>query len=200
MPVPPLALSDAVALDLIHQINVQTRKDVGDAYRQGPGYDLIARLVEQMGRIGKKSGKGFYDYAESGEKQLWPGLAQACGGGVMASTVDDVRDRLLAAQALETVRALEQGVITDPSEADVGAILGWGFAPWTGGPLSYIDTQGTAAFVARCDALVDRYGGERLRTPRALRLIAAQGGSIYSAIWPPRENTGKRLTAQNGRV
>lgn len=185
MPVPPLALSDAVALDLIHQINLQTRKDIGDAYRQGPGYDLIARLVEQMGRTGKKSGKGFYDYAESGEKQLWPGLAQASGGKVMASTVDDVRDRLLAAQALETVRALEQGVITDPSEADVGAILGWGFAPWTGGPLSYIDTQGAAAFVARCDALVDRYGGDRLRPPRALRLIASQGGSIYNAIWPP---------------
>ena len=185
MPVPPLALSDAVALDLIHQINVQTREDIGDAYRQGPGYDLIARLVEQMGRIGKKSGKGFYDYPENGEKQLWPGLAQATGGKVMALTVDDVRDRLLAAQALETVRALEQGVITDPSEADVGAILGWGFAPWTGGPLSYIDTQGTAAFVARCDVLVDRYGGDRLKPPRALRQIASQGGSIYSAIWPP---------------
>jgi 3-hydroxyacyl-CoA dehydrogenase / enoyl-CoA hydratase / 3-hydroxybutyryl-CoA epimerase len=185
MPVPPLALSDAVALDLIHQINVQARKDIGDTYRQGPGYDLIARLVEQMGRTGKKSGKGFYDYAEGGEKQLWPGLTQATGGKVMASTVEDVRDRLLAAQALETTRALEQGVITDPSEADVGAILGWGFAPWTGGPLSYIDTQGAAAFVARCDVLVDRYGGDRLRPPRALRQIASQGGGIYSAIWPP---------------
>jgi 3-hydroxyacyl-CoA dehydrogenase/enoyl-CoA hydratase/3-hydroxybutyryl-CoA epimerase len=184
MPVPPLALSDAVALDLIHQINVQTRKDIGDAYRQSAGYELIGRLVEQMGRTGKKAGKGFYDYGDNGEKQLWPGLAQATGGKVMVSNVEDVRDRLLAAQALETVRALEEGVITDPSEADVGALLGWGFAPWTGGPLAYIDTQGTAQFVARCDGLADRYGSERLRPPRALRSIAARGGRIYGTNWP----------------
>jgi 3-hydroxyacyl-CoA dehydrogenase/enoyl-CoA hydratase/3-hydroxybutyryl-CoA epimerase len=184
MPVPPLALSDAVALDLIHQINLQSRADLGDAYRQSAGYDLIGRLVEDMGRTGKKIGKGFYDYADNGAKQFWPGLAQATGGKVLASTVEDVRDRLLAAQALETVRALEQGVITDPSEADVGAILGWGFAPWTGGPLAYIDTQGTAAFAARCDELADRYRSERLRPPRALRSIAARGGSIYGTAWP----------------
>jgi 3-hydroxyacyl-CoA dehydrogenase/enoyl-CoA hydratase/3-hydroxybutyryl-CoA epimerase len=184
MPVPPLALSDAVALDLIHQINLQSRADLGDAYRQSAGYDLIGRLVEDMGRAGKKTGKGFYDYADNGAKQIWPGLAQATGGKVLASTVEDVRDRLLAAQALETVRALEQGVITDPSEADVGAILGWGFAPWTGGPLAYIDTQGTAAFVARCDALAERYHSERLRPPRALRSIAVLGGSLYGTAWP----------------
>jgi 3-hydroxyacyl-CoA dehydrogenase/enoyl-CoA hydratase/3-hydroxybutyryl-CoA epimerase len=184
MPVPPLALSDAVALDLIHQINVQTRADLGEVYQQSAGYDLIGRLVEDMGRTGKKTGKGFYNYADNGAKQLWPGLAQATGGNVLASTVEDVCDRLLAAQALETVRALEQGVITDPSEADVGAILGWGFAPWTGGPLAYIDTQGTAAFVARCDELADRYRSERLRPPRALRSIAARGGSVYGTTWP----------------
>jgi 3-hydroxyacyl-CoA dehydrogenase/enoyl-CoA hydratase/3-hydroxybutyryl-CoA epimerase len=184
MPVPPLSLSDAVGLDLIHQINVQTRKDIGETYRQGAGYDLIGRLVEQMGRAGKKSGKGFYDYGDRGERQLWPGLARATGGKVMASTLEDVRDRLLAAQALEAVRALEEGVITDPSEADVGAILGWGFAPWTGGPLAYIDTQGTAPFVAGCDVLADRYGGERLRPPRSLRLIASRGGNLYDAKWP----------------
>lgn len=200
MPVPPLALSDAVGLDLIHQINVQTRKDIGEAYRQSAGYDLIGRVVEQMGRTGKKIGKGFYDYGDKGERQLWPGLAQATGGKVMASTLEDVRDRLLAAQALETVRALEEGVITDPSEADVGAILGWGFAPWTGGPLTYIDTQGTAAFVARCDALADRYGGERLRPPRALRLIASRGGSLYGTNWRFPEEAEKRLTAQNDQV
>jgi 3-hydroxyacyl-CoA dehydrogenase/enoyl-CoA hydratase/3-hydroxybutyryl-CoA epimerase len=183
MPVPPLALSDAVALDLIHQINVQSRADLGEAYRQSAGYDLIGRLVEDMGRTGKKIGKGFYDYADNGAKQLWPGLAHATGGKTLACTIEDVRDRLLAAQALETMRALEQGVIADPSEADIGAILGWGFAPWTGGPLAYIDTQGTAAFVARCDELADRYRSERLRPPRALRSIAARGGSIYGTSW-----------------
>jgi 3-hydroxyacyl-CoA dehydrogenase/enoyl-CoA hydratase/3-hydroxybutyryl-CoA epimerase len=184
MPVPPLALSDAVALDLIHQINVQTRKDLGWSDHQSPGYELVARLVEQMGRTGKKAGKGFYDYDDDGWKQIWPGLAQAIGGAVQASSREDVRDRLLAAQALESVRAMEEGVITDPSEADVGAILGWGFAPWTGGPLSYIDTMGPAQFVAQCDELAERYGSERLLPPRSLRSIAGRGASVYGTGWP----------------
>lgn len=187
MPVPPLALSDAVALDLIHQINLQTRKDLGASYRQSTGYDLIGRLVEQMGRTGKKLGRGFYDYGDNGTKQLWPGLAQAVGGETLASSVEDVRDRLLAAQALETMRALEQGVITDPSEADLGAILGWGFAPWTGGPLSYVDTLGAAQFVARCDELAERYQSERLRPPPRLRDIASRGGRIYGEKWTPSD-------------
>jgi 3-hydroxyacyl-CoA dehydrogenase/enoyl-CoA hydratase/3-hydroxybutyryl-CoA epimerase len=74
-------------------------------------------------------------------------------------------------------------VITDPSEADVGALLGWGFAPWTGGPLSYIDSQGVPAFVARCDELAARYSSERLRPPDILRRIAADGGTIYGTNW-----------------
>ena len=179
MPIPPLALSDAVALDLIHQINVQTRIDLGGAYRQSPGYELVGRMVERLGRTGKKSGKGFYDYDGAGRKLLWPGLAEAVGGATIEASVEDVRDRLLAAQALETVRALDEGVTADPSEADVGAILGWGFAPWTGGPLSYIDGQGVAAFVARCDDLADRYRSERIRPTSSLRKIAARSGTVY---------------------
>ena len=184
MPVPPLALSDAVALDLIHQINLQAARDLGDAYRQTPGYQMVGRLVEGLGRTGKKVGKGFYDYREDGSKQLWTGLhAMATAGVVRFASIDDLRDRLLAVQALETARCLEEGVITDPSEADVGALLGWGFAPWTGGPLSYIDAQGPAAFVARCDELAERYGSKRLRPPAMLRRIAADGGTIYGTNW-----------------
>jgi 3-hydroxyacyl-CoA dehydrogenase/enoyl-CoA hydratase/3-hydroxybutyryl-CoA epimerase len=184
MPVPPLALSDAVALDLIHQINLQAASDLGEAYRLTPGYTMVGRLVEELGRHGKKVAKGFYDYREDGSKQLWPGLhAMAAAGAVQSASVDDLRDRLLAAQALETVRCLDEGVITDPSEADVGALLGWGFAPWTGGPLSYIDAQGVAAFVARCDELAERYSSERLRPPETLRRIAADGGTIYGTNW-----------------
>jgi 3-hydroxyacyl-CoA dehydrogenase / enoyl-CoA hydratase / 3-hydroxybutyryl-CoA epimerase len=184
MPVPPLALSDAVALDLVHQINLQAASDLGEAYRQTPGYAMVGRLVEELGRNGKKAGKGFYDYREDGSKQLWPGLhAMAAEGAVQLASVDDLRDRLLVAQALETVRCLEEGVITDPSEADVGALLGWGFAPWTGGPLSYIDAQGLPEFVARCDELAERYSSKRLRPPEALRRIAADGGTIYGTNW-----------------
>ena len=184
MPVAPLALSDAVALDLIHQINLQAASDLGEAWQETPGYAMVARMVEGLGRNGKKSGKGFYDYRQDGSRELWPGLlAMAAGGAVQPASVDDLRDRLLAAQALETVRCLEEGVITDPSEADVGALLGWGFAPWTGGPLLYIDVQGPPAFVARCDELAERYSSKRLRPPEALRRIAADGGTIYGTNW-----------------
>lgn len=184
MPVPPLALSDAVALDLIHQINLQAAHDLGEGWQQTPGYAMVACLVEGLGRTGKKTGKGFYDYRNDGSKELWPGLqAMAAGGATKPASVDDLRDRLLAAQALETLRCLDEGVITDPSEADVGALLGWGFAPWTGGPLSYIDGQGPAAFAARCDELAERYGSRRLRPTEALRRIAADRGTIYGTNW-----------------
>jgi 3-hydroxyacyl-CoA dehydrogenase/enoyl-CoA hydratase/3-hydroxybutyryl-CoA epimerase len=183
MPLPPLALSDAVALDLIHQINLQAQADLGAAYRQSPGYALVGRMVEEHGRTGKKSGKGFYDHDAAGAKQLWSGLRELVACEPIEASLEDLRDRLLAAQALETARALEEGVIVDPSEADLGAILGWGFAPWTGGPLSYIDGQGVARFVARCDELQRRYGGERLRPTASLRRIAAAGGRIYTTDW-----------------
>jgi len=187
MPVPPLALSDAVALDLIHQINLQAARDLGDAYRFTPGYAMVGRLVEREGRKGKKTGQGFYDYAADGSKALWPGLrAFAAEGRRTETTVADVRDRLLAAQALETVRCLEEGVITDPSQCDVGAILGWGFAPWTGGPLSWIDRMGVAACVARCEALAARYASARLEAPASLQRLAASGTSVYATTWPLR--------------
>jgi 3-hydroxyacyl-CoA dehydrogenase / enoyl-CoA hydratase / 3-hydroxybutyryl-CoA epimerase len=187
MPVPPLALSDAVALDLIHQINLQAARDLGEAYAFTPGYAMVARLVEQEGRKGKKTGQGFYDYAADGAKTLWPGLrAFASDARTVETSIADARDRLLAAQALETVRCLEEGVIADPSQCDVGAILGWGFAPWTGGPLSWIDRMGVAACVVRCQALADRYGSIRLQPPRSLREVGARGGSIYATRWPLR--------------
>ena len=188
MPVPPLALSDAVALDLIHQINLQAARDLGDAYRFAPGYAMVGRMVEEEGRKGKKAGQGFYDYASDGSKQFWPRLREfAAGTRRVEMSVADARDQLLAAQAFEAVRCLEEGVITDPSQCDVGAILGWGFAPRTGGPLSWIDRIGVAACVARCDALAERYGSTRLKQlPVALRQLAARGASIYAATWPPR--------------
>jgi 3-hydroxyacyl-CoA dehydrogenase/enoyl-CoA hydratase/3-hydroxybutyryl-CoA epimerase len=187
MPVPPLALSDAVALDLIHQINLQAASDLGDAYSFTRGYEVVARMVEQQGRQGKKSGQGFYDYAQDGSKNFWPQLREFASAGKLTElSVADARDRLLAAQAFETVKCLEEGVITDPSQCDVGAILGWGFAPWTGGPLSWIDRMGVKRCVERCEVLSQRYGSTRLSPPASLRKLAAAGSSIYAAQWPPR--------------
>lgn len=187
MPVPPLALSDAVALDLIHQINVQAARDLGEAYRDTPGYRMVGRLVEQVGRKGKKTGQGFYDYAPDGSKTFWPGLREfAAGSARTPMSVADARDRLLAAQALETVRCLQEGVITDPSQCDVGAVLGWGFAPWTGGPLSWIDRMGVGRCVARCDDLAARYASVRLQPPAALRELARAGSTVYAGSWRRR--------------
>ena len=99
---------------------------------------------------------------------------------------ETIRQRLFHVQSLEAVRCLEEGVITDPSQCDVGAILGWGFAPWTGGPLSWIDRMGVAACVQRCDELAHRYGSQRLAPPDALRKLALTGAAVYAAQWPPR--------------
>jgi 3-hydroxyacyl-CoA dehydrogenase/enoyl-CoA hydratase/3-hydroxybutyryl-CoA epimerase len=187
MPVPPLALSDAVALDLIHQINLQATRDLGDAYSFTPGYRLVGRMVEQLGRKGKKVGHGFYEYGADGSRAMWPGLREWVGAGApMPTNVRDARDRLIAAQALETVRCLEEGVITDPSQCDVGAILGWGFAPWTGGPLSWIDRMGVRECVARCEELAARNGSTRLRPPAALKELARSGTPVYGASWTRR--------------
>ena len=186
MLVPPLVLSDAVALDLIHQINLQAASDIGDSYKLTSGYKLLGRMVEIEDRKGKKSGHGFYDYAADGSKSLWPGLRKfATNSASIEMSVADSCDRLLAAQALETVRCLEEGVITDPSQCDVGAILGWGFAPWTGGPLSWIDRMGVHFCVERCEQLAKKYASSRLLPPLSMKKIAAANGTIYSTIWSP---------------
>ena len=111
----------------------------------------------------------------------------------------DARDRLLAAQALETVRCLEEGVITDPSQCDVGAILGWGFAPWTGGPLSWIDRMGVGRCVARCRELSDRYGSIRLTPPKSLQELAAGGGSVRGEVAATLQDSSRRTRAARRR-
>jgi 3-hydroxyacyl-CoA dehydrogenase/enoyl-CoA hydratase/3-hydroxybutyryl-CoA epimerase len=145
-------------------------------------------MVEQHGRFGKKNGMGFYDYGRDyeGGKRLWPGLLTAVGPSTEDQpTIDELRDRLLGIQALEAVRCLVEGVITDPAEGDVGAVLGWNFARWTGGPLTYIDNIGTEAFVARCDRFAERLG-ERFIVPEALRHLASAGGTVHGYNWDSR--------------
>jgi 3-hydroxyacyl-CoA dehydrogenase/enoyl-CoA hydratase/3-hydroxybutyryl-CoA epimerase len=180
MPVAPLALCDEVALDLIHRVTVQTRKDLGDAYREKPSDRIVAEMVEKLHRIGKKAGQGFYDYPkDGGRKRLWPGLADLAPPAPEQPGVAEIKERFLTIQALEAARCLEENVVTDPADADIGAILGWGFAPWTGGPLSYIDTLGAATFVAACDRLAQRRG-ERFLPTEGLRRMARQGGTFYA--------------------
>lgn len=176
MPVGPLALTDEVSSELIHKITKQTRADLGDAYVARPGEDVAARMVE-LGRLGRKAGLGYYDYpANGGKKALWPGLAQAFPVAAEQPDVAALIERLVTVQAVETARCLEERVLTTARDADVGAILGWGFPAFRGGPVSYIHGVGVDAFVATCDRLAARYGA-RFAAPGLLREMAAQGRS-----------------------
>jgi 3-hydroxyacyl-CoA dehydrogenase/enoyl-CoA hydratase/3-hydroxybutyryl-CoA epimerase len=183
MPVPPLAMNDEVALDLGYRVRQQTKKDLGDAYRATPADAIIETMVVKLERFGRKNGKGFYEYPSdaSGKKRIWPGLAEIVETKIAECPPelrDELKKRLLYIQALETARCFEEGVITDPRDADIGSILGWGFAPYTGGTISLIDGLGVAQFVAECDGLAQKYG-ERFKPNALLRDMAAKGETFY---------------------
>ncbi len=181
MPRGPLEMNDDVALDLSFKVREQARKDLGDAYQAGPVDALIKKMVTELGRLGRKNGKGFYDYSADGSKKLWPGLEDLAPVKVTdadPALIEEIRTRLLYRQAVEAARCMAENVVTNPREADVGAILGWGFAPWTGGPISLIEGVGLAKFVETCDRLAQAYG-ERFTPPAWLREKAAAGESFY---------------------
>ncbi len=180
MPRGPLEMHDDVALDLSVKIAKQTAEDLGDQYQPLAGAEIVRKMVEDLGRYGRKNGKGFYDYDQK-PKTLWKGLADLAPVTIDDSTpelVEDQKRRLLYRQAVEVARCWEEGVIDDPREADVGAILAWGFAPWTGGPITYIDQIGLKAFVAQADDYAARYG-DRFKVPQLLRDMAAKNDTFY---------------------
>jgi len=183
MPMPPLSLADEVGLGLMAQVGRQTRADLGDAAPHNPSTPILDKLVFELDRSGKRSGRGFYDYAKDAKgkptKRLWSGLTEHWAPVDSQPTVDELVERLLYCQCVEAARAMGEGVITDAGQADVGAILGWGFAPWTGGPFSYMDRIGIEAFVERADAMADALG-ERFRPPAILRDMASEGRSFFS--------------------
>jgi 3-hydroxyacyl-CoA dehydrogenase/enoyl-CoA hydratase/3-hydroxybutyryl-CoA epimerase len=145
-------------------------------------------MVEKRGRLGRKIGKGFYDYPEKGPKKLWPGLAELQPTRLDPDTVDvaEMKQRLLGIQALETARCFEENVLTDVREADVGSILGFGFAPFSGGTLSYIDMMGTKRFVALCETLAKKHG-PRFAPSKLLVEMAQKGESFYGRFGPGRK-------------
>jgi 3-hydroxyacyl-CoA dehydrogenase/enoyl-CoA hydratase/3-hydroxybutyryl-CoA epimerase len=186
MPVGPLALNDEVAVDLAWKILKATEKEAPHAVdpRQKA---LLAEMVETRGRLGRKNGKGFYDYPDKGPKKLWPGLAELAPKRLDPDAIDiaEMKHRLLGIQALETARCFEENVLTDVREADVGSILGFGFAPFTGGTLSYIDMMGTKRFVALCEALAKKHGS-RFAPSKLLIEMAAKGETFYGRFGPAR--------------
>jgi len=185
MPVGPLSLNDEVALDLGWKILKATEADLGIQAVDPRQKQLLADLVETRGRLGRKNGKGFYDYPATGPKRLWSGLADLQQTKLDPDTIDtqELKARLLVVQALEAARTVEEGVITDVREADVGSILGFGFAPYSGGTLSYIDMMGTKAFVDLCGRLEKKHG-ERFAAGKLLAEMAAKGETFYGRFAP----------------
>jgi 3-hydroxyacyl-CoA dehydrogenase/enoyl-CoA hydratase/3-hydroxybutyryl-CoA epimerase len=187
MPMGSLEVVDSVGIDTALKVTRQTKKDMGIT-ASDPSEDFLSWVVEKNGRLGRKNGKGFYDYDAKGKRvRIWPELLAYKGGKWNTDAdVQVMKERFLTIQALEAARCFEEGVITDPRDADVGAILGWGFAPFTGGPVSYIDTVGAAAFVKRCDEFAAKYG-ERFKPNKLLRDMAAKNETFYGRFAPVKQ-------------
>lgn len=179
MPLGPLQLVDETSIDLGAKIARATKAAMGDAYPDG-AVDEVIFWMEGAQRLGRKSGAGFYTYDDKGKRQgLWEGLAAQYPVLETQPALIEVQHRLLFSQTLEAVRALEEGVLMDIREGDVGAILGWGFAPWSGGPLSWLDMIGAPYAAERCDQLTAAYG-DRFACPDLLRDMAGKGHSFYT--------------------
>jgi 3-hydroxyacyl-CoA dehydrogenase / enoyl-CoA hydratase / 3-hydroxybutyryl-CoA epimerase len=180
MPVGGLQLMDETSIDLGVKVAQQNKLALGEAYPNDAADAVLIRLLAE-GRLGRKNGKGFYDYGDGGRRlRLWDGFAAIWPAQDPQPDGDAVQDRLVLVQVLEAVRALEQGVLNDVREGDVAAVLGWGFAPWSGGPFGWVDAKGAAAVVGLCDKLAAHHG-QRFVAPALLRLMAAEGLRFYPA-------------------
>lgn len=177
MPVGPLALSDEVSIELMYKILMATKKDLeasGAKLPDHPGHKVVFHMIEELNRLGKKSNEGFYEYPEKGSKSLWTGLAEHFPVSEDQLSRDEMMDRMLYIQSLETVRCMEEGVITSASDANIGSIFGWGFAPFHGGTLQYINAVGLKKFATRARELASKYG-ERFEPPKLLIEMAEKG-------------------------
>jgi len=174
-PAPPLQLSDELNLELMHKIAVATRKGVEDAggtYEPHPAEAVVEKMIE-LGRSGRLIGAGFYEYVDGKRTGLWSGLRETFKSGSSEPQLQDMIDRMLFAEALETQKCLDEGVLTSTADANIGSIMGIGFAPWTGGSAQFIVGYqgalgtGKEAFVARARELAARYG-DRFLPPDSL--------------------------------
>lgn len=182
MPVGPLAISDEVSLTLMQHIRAQSKKDTGAAggtWQPHPAEAVIDQMVDQHNRKGKAAGAGFYEYPANGKKHLWPELDNLFVDAAKARDValQDLKDRILFIQAIETVRCLEEGVLKTVEDANIGSIFGIGYAPWTGGAIQFINQYGVRAFAERAKALADTYG-ERFAPP-ALLIEKAENNTLF---------------------
>ncbi|MGB8624394.1 MAG: 3-hydroxyacyl-CoA dehydrogenase family protein, partial [Paracoccaceae bacterium] len=183
MPLGPLQLVDETSIDLGVKIAKATKAAMGADYPDKAVDEVLFWMADE-GRLGRKAKAGFYAYDDKGKRTgLWDGLAARYPVAADQPELAEVQHRLLFAQVLEAVRALEDGVLTDIREGDVGAILGWGFAPWSGGPFSWLDMIGAARAVELCDGLAARHG-HRFTAPALLREMAKRGETFYGRFSP----------------
>ena len=176
MPVGPLAITDEMSIELSKQAGDAQAREFPDSYRPGRSVPVIEKLFA-LGRMGRKNGKGFYDYDDKG-KSLWPGLADHYPLRTEQPQPQDLRQRVLYVQAIEAARAMEDGVLLSPADGDVGAILGVGFPAYTGGPFSLMDGIGIAEFVREAERLAALFG-PHLQPPALLKRMAAEGATFY---------------------
>ncbi|QBF31052.1 3-hydroxyacyl-CoA dehydrogenase NAD-binding domain-containing protein [Thalassococcus sp. S3] len=182
-PVGPVQLGDETSIDLATKIMRATKAAMGNAYPASEADDLIVWMEEQ-GRLGRKAKAGYFDYDEKGKRiGYWKGIHDKYPLADEQPDLIEVQERLMFAQVLEAVRALEEGVLEDIREGDVGAILGWGFAPWSGGPFSWLDIIGAPYAAKRCDELTEKFG-ERFTCPPLLREMAEKGQTFYGRFGP----------------
>ncbi|MDQ7907448.1 3-hydroxyacyl-CoA dehydrogenase NAD-binding domain-containing protein [Phytohabitans sp. ZYX-F-186] len=181
-PVGALALVDELTLTLARTIREQTRagqRASGAEPPIHPAWGVLDRMVDELGRPGRSSGAGFYQYQDGRKAGLWPGLRDAFGGRNTDIPLVDMQERMLFAEALDAIRCLDSGVLRSVADANVGSILGIGFPVWTGGVLQYVNQYegGLSGFVARARELAGRYG-ERFTPPPSL-VARAETGELY---------------------
>ncbi|WP_338848476.1 3-hydroxyacyl-CoA dehydrogenase NAD-binding domain-containing protein [Massilia sp. W12] len=177
MPVGPLAVQDEVSLSLTLSIARQAEAAGDQSWQQHPAFAVIKRMTQEFGRKGKAAGAGFYCYPEQGKKYLWPELAQHFGRAG-EYPMQDLRDRILYIQSLETLRCLEEGVLMSARDANIGSLFGIGFPAWSGGAIQFVQHVGAQAFVARAKQLQQQYG-ERFAPPQILQTWAEQGKADF---------------------
>ena len=176
MPVGPLAVIDETSMSLSVAVMEQTKADLeaeGRKYAPQPGQDVILRMVKEFRRPGRAGGGGFYEYPKEGKKFLWPGLAKHFGKNNAKWDFEELKERILYRQAIETARCLEEGVLEHVHDGNIGSIFGIGFPAWTGGALQYVNAVGTKQFVKRAEEFAKQLG-PRFAPPKLLRELAAK--------------------------
>jgi 3-hydroxyacyl-CoA dehydrogenase/enoyl-CoA hydratase/3-hydroxybutyryl-CoA epimerase len=191
MPMGPLEVADSVGLDTAQKISLATKAALGSAFDGDELLALLTAIVEKEKRVGRKGGKGFYDYVDKHDKNLWKGLKDLVGKPAVEASVEDVQKRLIVIQAIEAIRCLEERVVTKPADADIGSIFGWGFCPFYGGIVSYIDTVGTSWLLAQAKELEKKHGA-RFAPPKLLQELGRDNKSFYEHNWESKQPAAVR--------